>query len=121
MLIAVGVLQFRDASAGDMAGLVAIYLAAAVFLLAYIRRHVHLAIRVDTEGLNARSYLRHIGLGWNDVTGLDFGEVPRWLGGGRIYRVRSSKGTFIFFSSWPGADMLARMIATATGLEWERG
>jgi hypothetical protein len=106
------------ASPWDKAAIVFPPLAAAVFFPVYLKRHRRVCVRVDGAGIDARGYVRHVRAGWDEVVLLTCRRVWPMLAADRLYRVRSSRGTFVFFSSWPRADVLANTISRATGLEW---
>jgi hypothetical protein len=105
-----------------------LYLAAALCFWCPLRQW-SMYVRVDPQGITARSYFRTLSVKWEDVVALIAREHHIFLPGahsvgtigqlGTIYSIYSRKTKIDFTQHVPGVDRLISILGAATGLEWQ--
>ena len=127
-LLVSGTLAARAFAAGRGSIGLPFYLAAALCFWCPLRQW-SMYVRVDPQGITARSYFRTVSMKWEDVVALIAREHHVFLPGahsvgmigqlGTIYSVYSRKTRIDFTHHVPGADRLISILGAATGLEWQ--
>lgn len=100
-----------------------------IVLCDYVRRYLHVGIRVDNDGIKAQLYYRSTAIRWDEVVSLIKGDcvapmafagMPVLLNAGTLYWVYSKDAKIWFSNSLVDGDVLSRIIAQRTGLTWEQ-
>jgi hypothetical protein len=91
-------------------------------------RQMAMYIRVDPQGMHARTYFRTTTLSWADVVALTKAKHSIFLPGpvliptigqlDTVYSIYSLRGKIDFSARHPGSAQLVSLVSNATGLTW---